>query len=150
MVAVNSSVMINISMVNDEPPVLMISDPAVMFTEDGAPVMIIAPSSTITDADDTASHRMVTRVCASVTNPYTGDLVNSSAPTTERLNNTNICVSLESCGFTNTTCVSSVLNSIVYDNTEDEPDLADRIITITVTQMLKYEYSNDCISISDI
>ena len=130
----NASATVLITTVNDEPPVVSTTQRSFMFPEDSPAKTILGANVSITDADDRTQHQLVDRVCAAIANPSSGDKLNTSFQNSV-LNSTNvtICISLDSCATNDTACHNTLLRSLTYINTEDEPDLNTRTIMLTVT-----------------
>ena len=98
-------------------------------------VRIVAPNVTLVDSDDRVEHRVVDRVCAVITNPSLGDVVNSSSVAAVRHTDSMVCVFFNSCSIidaANQACQQNLLQSLNYINTEDEPVLDDRIVSLMV------------------
>ena len=107
---------------------------------------IVSSSANILDNDRlNGSHKVVSQVCASINNVFSGDELffdlendNNSANFILNETETQVCVDFSSChnDFTNTSCFTKLLGGFLYDNIEDEPDLTPRDITLTVSRIL--------------
>ena len=126
-----------INTVNDEPPRVSTEQTLFYFTEDSQEdVTIVGLNATLADSDDRQEHRVVNRVCAVITNPSPGDVVNSSSVYAVHHTDNMVCVFFNSCSIisdANQLCQRGILQNLTYINTEDEPVLDGRIISLTVT-----------------
>uniref|UniRef100_A0A1X7V4J9 Cadherin domain-containing protein n=1 Tax=Amphimedon queenslandica TaxID=400682 RepID=A0A1X7V4J9_AMPQE len=138
------NITVAINLINDEPPFVSTDQSLFTFTEEPnslpvVPVSIVSPSATILDNDRLDdNHRVVSQVCASINNVFSGDELffdlendNSSANYILNETETEVCVNFSSCAFANTSCFTTLLMGFMYDNIEDEPDLTPRNITLT-------------------
>ena len=132
------NVTIKLQLINDEPPRVDADRATVIFFEDGKPVPITGPSATIQDSDNMPEHQRVDHVCADFMEQHDGDeiFLNSSDISVSKTSNGSICIDVSSCNndFSNQTCFNSILTSIIYNNTEDEPVVASRVILLTVSK----------------
>lgn len=138
-----ASFQISIQLLNDEPPVVVTNITSFTYTEGGPPISILDTTATITDDDNRISDDVVTQVCANITNPQLGDELSFDLNISTVLlsDGSVLCVDLKPCknDFIDDTCFNDVLQGIEYNNTKDEPNLTQRIITLTVSCIYIYK-----------
>lgn len=135
----STNVSIMLQFINDEPPRVYTNGTVIYFEEHGEPVAVTGSAATIRDSDNIPDHQRVDRVCVEFAEPYDGDSVVLDSNNTESVSDTangGICIDFSTCNndFVSDTCFNSILTSIKYASTEDEPVVAERTIRLTVSK----------------
>lgn len=135
----STNVSIMLQFINDEPPRVYTNGTVIYFEEHGEPVAVTGSAATIRDSDNIPDHQRVDRVCVEFAEPYDGDTVVLDSNNTESVSDTangGICIDFSTCNndFVSDTCFNSILTSIKYASTEDEPVVAERTIRLTVSK----------------
>ena len=129
MLSGNATVIINILDQNDNPPQIMNAPTQVTFIE-GQDTLLVTENITIVDSD-TLPLRLVTIALSSPTVPH--DQIGSISLATPPSNTMNNGLTLEYSGAQSPEDVTLLLRTLMYTNTDPEPDPSSRFVTVSIS-----------------
>ena len=112
---------------NDEPPEVANTPLEQTFTEQAGPINIVSPATTIVDQDNMPEHQVIRVLRVMLDNPVQGEdvLIADNVSYGSSLN--------FSCNMSaDPSCYDDFLRRVQYNNTGEEPNFTDRLVTIEV------------------
>ena len=116
---------------NDEPPEVRNTPLEQTYIEQGGPINIVSPVTTIVDQDNMPEHQLIRVLRVTLDNPVPGEdvLIADNVSDTSSLT--------FSCNMSaDRSCYDNFLRGVEYNNTRDEPTFTDRLVTVEVGCLL--------------
>ena len=133
------NVTFTIEPLNDEPPEVTNTPPDQTFTEEAGPIDIVNSTTTIVDQDNMPEHQLIRVLRVTLENPVQGEDVLIA-------DNVSYASYLTfSCDMSaDPSCYDDFLRRVQYNNTGEEPNFTDRLVTIEVGPLLIHFYEPCC------
>ena len=124
---------------NDEPPEVTNTPLEQTFTEQAGPINIVSLATTIVDQDNMPEHQLIRVLRVTLENPVQGEdvLIADNVSYASYLN--------FSCDMSaDLSCYDDFLRRVQYNNTREEPNFTDCLVTIEVGPLLIHFYEPCC------
>ena len=137
----NQTLYISVISINDEPPRLENTVFTVTYREEGGPINLLSPNSTLYDDDNCPEHRLVSEIRLGVGSFVSGEdiLLDENGQEIDFgpfQNGSEVYYVTLTCNQTsNPECYNDLLRGLQYNNTADEPSSTNHNITIMVCEL---------------